>query len=139
MIGLEDRQSLAREIEAAHQAGARLHLACDVAGIECTDGVPDAPGDKEKWEDRKREYLAHLPEISDEALLISVCDKLSNARAILEDLIAIGPDVFDRFKGKKDGTLWYYAELTKIFKSRSSSQPVAALEKTVKELLTRAR
>ena len=34
MIGLEDRQTLARDIEAAHQAGARLHLACEVAGID---------------------------------------------------------------------------------------------------------
>jgi transposase InsO family protein len=34
MIGLEDRQSLAQGIEAAHQAGARLRLACEVAGID---------------------------------------------------------------------------------------------------------
>lgn len=34
MIGLEDRQSLARAIEAAHQAGARLRLACETAGID---------------------------------------------------------------------------------------------------------
>ena len=34
MIGLEDRRSLARDIEAAHQAGARLHLACEIAGID---------------------------------------------------------------------------------------------------------
>ncbi len=34
MIDLEDRQTLARDIEAAHQAGARLHLACEVAGID---------------------------------------------------------------------------------------------------------
>jgi transposase InsO family protein len=34
MIGLEDRQSLARDIEVAHQAGARLHKACEVAGID---------------------------------------------------------------------------------------------------------
>jgi len=34
MIGLEDRQSLARDIEAAHEAGARLRLACEVAGID---------------------------------------------------------------------------------------------------------
>jgi len=34
MIGLEDRRSLAQDIEAAHQAGARLHLACEVAGID---------------------------------------------------------------------------------------------------------
>ena len=34
MIGLEDRQNLARDIDEAHQAGARLHLACEVAGID---------------------------------------------------------------------------------------------------------
>jgi len=34
MIGLEDRQSLARGIDVAHGAGARLHLACEIAGID---------------------------------------------------------------------------------------------------------
>lgn len=33
MIGLEDRQKLAREIEAARTAGARLQAACEIAGI----------------------------------------------------------------------------------------------------------
>ena len=33
MIGLEDRQALAQDIEAAHAAGARLHTACETAGI----------------------------------------------------------------------------------------------------------
>ena len=47
--------------------------------------------------------------------MVSGSDKLSNARAILDDLVTIGPAVFERFTGKKDGTLWYYAELSKIF------------------------
>ena len=34
MIGLEDRRSLAREIDTAHRAGARLREACAVAGID---------------------------------------------------------------------------------------------------------
>jgi putative transposase len=34
MIGLEDRQTLAREINTAHAAGARLQPACAVAGID---------------------------------------------------------------------------------------------------------
>jgi transposase InsO family protein len=56
MIGLEDRQEHARDIEAAGEAGARLHKACDVVGItartlqrwkahrglESGDGRPDA-------------------------------------------------------------------------------------------------
>jgi len=34
MIGLEDRQSLSRDIDAAHAAGARRELACEIAGID---------------------------------------------------------------------------------------------------------
>ncbi len=34
MIGLEDRQALARDIDQAHEAGARLRLACEMAGID---------------------------------------------------------------------------------------------------------
>jgi putative transposase len=34
MTGLQDRRQLAQDIQAAHQAGARLHQACDVAGID---------------------------------------------------------------------------------------------------------
>jgi putative transposase len=34
MIGLEDRQALARDIDVAHAAGARLRPACEVAGID---------------------------------------------------------------------------------------------------------
>ncbi len=34
MIGLEDRRQLARDIGIAHQAGARLRLACQIAGID---------------------------------------------------------------------------------------------------------
>jgi hypothetical protein len=33
MIGLEDRQTMVRHIESAHAGGARLRLACEVAGI----------------------------------------------------------------------------------------------------------
>jgi len=34
MIGLEDRQTTAQWIDTAHRDGARLHLACEVAGID---------------------------------------------------------------------------------------------------------
>jgi (p)ppGpp synthase/HD superfamily hydrolase len=104
----------------------------------CTDGAPDKNGKKADWEERKRAYLAHLPTVPDDALLVSACDKLSNARAILEDLSAIGPDVFDRFKGGKRGTLWYYKKLSKVFTSRGS--PLAdELNATVRKLVRRAK
>jgi putative transposase len=33
MIALEDRQNMAQDIDVAHKAGARLHQACQIAGI----------------------------------------------------------------------------------------------------------
>lgn len=81
----------------------------------CTDGIPDSTGQKKPWADRKQTYLAHLASADADVLMVSGCDKLSNARAILDDLVTIGPVVFDRFTAKKDGTLWYYNELAKIF------------------------
>ena len=42
--------------------------------------------------------------------------KLHNARAILSDLRDLGEDLWSRFTGKKEGTLWYYRSLVNAFK-----------------------
>lgn len=99
----------------------------------CTDGVPDATGEKAPWSERKQAYLKHLTEAADEVLLVSGCDKLSNAQAILDDLLAIGPAVFERFTAKKEGTLWYYSELAATF-SRRGTPMAGALTATVAEI-----
>lgn len=99
----------------------------------CTDGVPDASGQKADWHVRKRSYLAHLADASDDVLLVSGSDKLHNARAILSDLQTIGPVVWERFSTKKDGTLWYYRSMVDVFTNRRS--PIAdQLARTVNEI-----
>ena len=91
----------------------------------CTDGLPDATGKKADWAERKRVYLEHLLQASDDVLLVSGSDKLHNARAIVSDLLKIGPDVFSRFTAGRDGTLWYYRTLAEIFERRGA--PMAAM------------
>lgn len=86
----------------------------------CTDGVPDANGEKADWWDRKTAYLAHLEKASDDVLLVSGADKLHNARSIVIDLQEIGPAVFERFKAGMKGTLWYYRSLADVFTKRNS-------------------
>ena len=99
----------------------------------CTDGVPDASGMKADWGERKRAYLAHLAQAPAEVLLVSGADKLHNARAIVSDLITIGPEVFKRFKAGRDGTLWYYRALADVFTQRRA--PVAvSLETEVRQM-----
>ena len=95
--------------------------------MACTDGTPDATGQKPPWRERKEAYLAHLRSASDDALLVSACDKLHNARAIATDL-ASGEDVFTRFTGGREGTLWYYDGLARAFADRLGSERPLVIE-----------
>jgi (p)ppGpp synthase/HD superfamily hydrolase len=78
----------------------------------CTDAdtTPKPP-----WRSRKEAYIAHLDTAAPDALLVSACDKLYNARAIATDLRTHGTAVYNRFTGGRDGTLWYYAALSTTF------------------------
>lgn len=78
----------------------------------CTDSfiVP-----KPAWCARKKQYLAHLPGVSSDVLLVSAADKLYNARTLLADWRVQGDRVFERFKGGKNGTLWYYRALADLY------------------------
>ncbi|MGF6900388.1 HD domain-containing protein [Paraburkholderia sp. GAS348] len=97
----------------------------------CTDGVPDASGQKPDWRTRKLAYLAHLEQADADVLLVSASDKLYNARAIVTDLHTVGRAVFDRFTAGEAGTLWYYGELARIFLARMPSSLSKELARTV--------
>jgi (p)ppGpp synthase/HD superfamily hydrolase len=107
--------------------------------LACTDGTQEGKAAaatpearRVDWERRKRAYLAHLEHASADALLVSGCDKLHNARAIVSDLRnpGIGTSVFGRFTGGRDGTLWYYREISRIFTERNAPM-ASALADTV--------
>lgn len=106
--------------------------------IGCSDATAEAKAlagsDREAdWLRRKLAYLAHLAQADADVLLVSSCDKLHNARAIVEDLRVHGEMLFDRFTAGKDGTLRYYASLAAIFTERLA--PAApALARTVAEM-----
>ena len=85
------------------------------------------------WERRKKAYLEKLAHHDDRVLLVSCCDKLHNARAIVTDVHAHGLSVFQRFTAGAEGTLWYYADLAKIFEQRKIG-PAPELIRTVREM-----
>ena len=78
----------------------------------CTDSYTQPKAD---WKPRKVAYLEKIENASDDIKLISLADKVHNARSILLDLHLAGETTWDKFKGKKTGTLWYYQSLAKIF------------------------
>lgn len=84
----------------------------------CTDTY-ETP--KPPWRSRKEDDLAHLPAASPSVWRVSLADKLHNARTILVDLRLRGEPVWQRFKGGKTGSLWYYRSLVNIFEQLAQS------------------
>jgi (p)ppGpp synthase/HD superfamily hydrolase len=104
-----------------------------VAG--CTDSLEIDPAKKLPWRQRKENYIAHLADASPSVLLVSASEKLHNARSILADLRSCGPSCFDKFKGGRDGTLWYYRALVSAFQLRGRHTVlVEELARIVKEI-----
>ena len=125
----------------AHREIVRMTWGDTVAAIveACTDGTAERKADQQTpeaklhdWRQRKLKYLEHLKSSDDATLLVSACDKLHNARAIVIDLERPEPGstVFDRFTAGKDGTLRYYHSLSLLFAQRDV-KPARELEATV--------
>ena len=113
----------------------RANFGDEVARIvaECSD-TDEQP--KPPWTERKTAYIAHLEEVDEDTLLVSVADKLDNARSMLRDYHTDGPSLWQRFSRKNPHDhLWYYGELLKAYRSRGfDSWMVDELDRVVKEL-----
>jgi (p)ppGpp synthase/HD superfamily hydrolase len=103
--------------------------------LGCSDSLVEDPEDKLPWHDRKENYLAHLENASQSVCLVSAADKLHNVRAIIRDYHQHGDEVWRRFQGGRDGTLWYYETLAHTLVRRYHSQLTRDLQQAVDELL----
>jgi (p)ppGpp synthase/HD superfamily hydrolase len=101
-----------------------------VDGCTDTDQTPKPP-----WLERKKAYIAHLKGSDSATRLVSASDKLHNTRAILAELRRHGQSVFQKFNGKKDGTLWYYRTLVTAFREFGDHQDlIDELDRVVTEI-----
>jgi len=99
------------------------------------DGCSDTDVDpKPEWRDRKEAYLKRLTRESPAVRFVSACDKLHNVRAIIRDYRAHGDRLWRRFAGKKDGTLWYYSSLVKVYQAAERTSVVVDLAREVATL-----
>ena len=100
---------------------------------ECsdTDVEPKPP-----WRERKTAYIEHLAQVGTDTLLVSVADKLDNARSMLRDYHEHGSKLWERFtvKDPRDH-LWYYGGLLEAYRKRGlDSWMVDELGRVVDEL-----
>jgi (p)ppGpp synthase/HD superfamily hydrolase len=99
-----------------------------------TDSFEEDSSRKQNWEERKSSYIKRLRKEPFETLLISVADKLYNARSILDDYRKEGAAVWKRFKRGRNQQLGYFEELIKVFEQRGSNRMVQELKRVVDEL-----
>ena len=92
--------------------------------------------DQRPWRERKAAYLAHLPSVTDDAVLrVVLADKVHNARSIVRDYRAEGEPLWQRFTNKSAADqLWYYDELLTFFSARRPGPLVEDLQGAVDEL-----
>jgi (p)ppGpp synthase/HD superfamily hydrolase len=117
----------------------RVRFGEDVAHlVEALSDAAPADGErKPPWRQRKEAYLDHLRGLAASghpAVLVSLCDKLHNARAIVADAgdpDGPGPEVWRRFKANADEIAWYYRSLADIYGAAEGLAPRA-----VRELVT---
>lgn len=100
-----------------------------VHGCSDTDQTPKPP-----WRERKEAHLAHLREASASVRLISAADKLDNVRSILAAYRVMGEGIWERFRGGRDGTLWYFRSVAETLKQAGANPLVDELARAVREL-----
>jgi (p)ppGpp synthase/HD superfamily hydrolase len=101
----------------------------------CSDSLVEDPEDKLPWRERKENYLAHLERASAPVCLVSAADKLHNVRSILRDYREHGEEIWARFQGGRDGTLWYYETVADTLVRRYHAPITRDLQDEVDALL----
>lgn len=124
---VEDQGGAATAAEIRRRFGDRV--AEIVEGCSDTDVTPKPP-----WRARKEAYLAHLRAASRSVLLVSAADKLHNARSMLHEYRNTGEEVWARFNGGREGTLWYFREVIAALRAAGDNAIVGDLEAIVNEL-----
>ena len=59
---------------------------------------------------------------------------MHNARSLLDDYRSVGDELWARFTGGREGTLWYYRSLVGAFSEHGRTRLIEELDRVVTEL-----
>ena len=105
--------------------------------VACED--PDNPRGRSSWRQHKADYLSRLPTLPDAARIVSMADKLNDARRILTDHLDMGSAVWKRFSASPQDVIWYYQSLCAVYReipsgSSAETRLLRKLEQVVAEI-----
>ncbi len=124
---VEDQGGLATRAAIAERFGEPV--ACIVDGCSDCNTVPKPP-----WQQRKERYIAHLRHAPASVRLVSASDKLSNVRSLLAEYHRLGDDVWQQFRGGRDGMLWYHRAVVDTLSAADARPIVGELQRAVAQL-----
>jgi (p)ppGpp synthase/HD superfamily hydrolase len=94
-----------------------------------TDVTPKPP-----WRPRKEAFIARVRGEGPDVRLVVAADKLHNVRSLARDIRSHGPAVWSRFRGGRDGTLWYYGAVAEALAQGWSHPLLDELLRAIEEL-----
>jgi len=124
---IEDQGGAATRQEIRQRFGDRVAAIVDA----CSDAetLPKPP-----WRERKEHFLASLLEAEPAVLRVVAADKLYNVRSLLRAYRQQGEGLWARFRGGREGTLWYHREAARILCARQEGWLFDELAEAVEEL-----
>ena len=113
-------------------AAIRRRFGPRVAGIvgSCTE--KRGPGIS--WQSRKEASIRKVSTLDAAALLVLAADKLHNVRSLTDDYRQVGEALWARFRGGREGTLWYYRAMSDALAAAGGGPLVGELERSVRTL-----
>ena len=104
--------------------------------LACSDSTDEVRKRVTGYWERKRRYLDHLEATEDDrAVLVSIADKVHNARSVVTDLHQQGTAVLEKFNGTPSEIVEYYTECLRIARMRGIPGAVVdPLETAVAEI-----
>ncbi|HEY3354101.1 MAG TPA: HD domain-containing protein [Polyangia bacterium] len=124
---IEDQGGDATRAEIRRRFGDRVTAIVD--GCTDTDEHPKPP-----WRERKERHLQALGAADASIRLVMAADKLQNARSMIKDFRTIGAPLWERFRGGRDGSLWYLRAMTERLHAAGPTALTAELLRVVAEV-----
>ena len=78
--------------------------------------------------------MRHLERAPRSVRLVVACDKLHNCRTLVLDYRIMGEELWSRFRGGREGTLWYYRAMADLLLAAEQSPLTEELQRSVTEL-----
>lgn len=135
--GSEDQMIAALLHDAVEDQGGpptllRIRQAFGDAVADLVDGCSDADTiPKPPWQERKEAFVDRIRSSPPLLKLVVAADKLHNTLSIAQDVENDGAGVWERFKGKREGTVRYHEEMHRALATNWEHPILATLEKAV--------